>query len=130
MNKHAPTLPLTQNLRWFYLFSLLIGLLTAATSLLGVFAADAVYVTEEIAQSFVANDVINLFIGLPILLLAMWLAWRGPFNWPALLAGSAVLWALQLYGLFVRCLFQRTFCVVPDHCNFERIHNHRACGCC
>ena len=109
MNQHAPTLPLTQRLRWFYLFSLLIGLLTAAASLMGIFAPNDIYPTQEIAQSFVANDVVNLFIGLPILLLSMWLAWRGRLLgllfWPGALFYGLYNYTAYLFGVSFSGLF-------------------------
>jgi len=56
---------------------LLIALLTAIVSIAGLLSPDQVYPTEELQQSFVPTDVINLFIGFPILLGSMWLAHRG-----------------------------------------------------
>jgi len=43
----------------------------------GLFYPTRLYPTDELRQSFVANDVVNLFIGLPVLLGSMWLARRG-----------------------------------------------------
>ena len=36
-----------------------------------------IYPTDELLRAFMSNDVVNLFIGLPILLGSMWLARRG-----------------------------------------------------
>jgi hypothetical protein len=49
----------------------------AVASLAGVLFQSTVYPIEELRQSFVANDVVNLLIGLPVLLGSMWLARRG-----------------------------------------------------
>jgi hypothetical protein len=49
----------------------------AAASLAGLLFPASIYPTEELRRAFVSNDVVNLFIGLPILLGAMWLARRG-----------------------------------------------------
>ena len=74
---HSPNgLPLRLGLGWFYLFSLLIALLTAIASLAGILFADLVYPTAEAQGSFLANDVVNLIIGLPILVISMGLARR------------------------------------------------------
>ncbi len=48
-----------------------------ALSLAGLLFPLAIYPSEDLRQSFVANDVVNLVIGLPALLGALWLARRG-----------------------------------------------------
>lgn len=67
----------TQDLRLSYALSLAIALLMTVTSLAGLLSQSSLYPTEELRQTFVSNDVVNLFIGLPILLGSMWLAKRG-----------------------------------------------------
>jgi hypothetical protein len=49
----------------------------AVASVAGLLYPARLYPTEELRQSFVPNDVVNLFLGLPILLGSMWLARRG-----------------------------------------------------
>jgi hypothetical protein len=72
----------------------------AAASLTGIFFQEAVYPTVDLRRSFVANDVVNLVIGLPILLGAMGLASRGRLVglllWP-----GALLYALYNYMIFL-----------------------------
>jgi len=63
-----------------YALSLLIALMMAGMSLAVLFFQSAIYPTEETRQSFVANDVVNLFIGLPILLASMALSRRGKLS--------------------------------------------------
>ncbi len=58
-----------------YGVSLLIALLVAVTSAAGLLAN--IYPTEELRQSFLANDLVNLVIGLPMLLGSVWSARRG-----------------------------------------------------
>jgi hypothetical protein len=70
-------LPLKVSLKLGYLFSLLIALFTAIASIATLMYPDRIYPTAELRQTFLANDVVNLFIGLPILLGSMWLARRG-----------------------------------------------------
>ena len=70
-------LPLTYSLMLSYVFSLLVALIMAAASVAGLLYPAHLYPTEELRRSFVANDVVNLAIGLPILLGSMWLARRG-----------------------------------------------------
>lgn len=52
----------------------------------GILFSANVYWTEGLITSFVPNDVVNLFIGLPILLGSMWLTWRG--EWIGCSAGQ------------------------------------------
>jgi hypothetical protein len=70
-------LPVRRDLTLAFVLSLLAALLMAIASAGGFFAPTRFYPTDELFRAFVANDVVNLFIGLPILLAAMWLAWRG-----------------------------------------------------
>jgi len=80
MNTHqdCPTgLPIRRNLTAFYALSLLVAILMALVSAAGILYRAIVYPTEALLQTFVPNDVVNLFIGLPILLGSMGLAWRG-----------------------------------------------------
>jgi hypothetical protein len=55
----------------------MIVILMAITSIAGLISRTFIYPTDELVQSFLPNDVVNLFIGLPILLGSMWLTWRG-----------------------------------------------------
>ena len=71
------SLPLTRALTLSYVFSLVIALIMSVASVSGLLYPTRLYPTDELLQSFVANDVVNLFIGLPILLGSMWLARRG-----------------------------------------------------
>ena len=74
---HHTNLPIRRNLALIYLFSFLIAILMAVASAAGILYRTSVYPTEGLLRAFVSNDVVNLFIGLPILLSSMWLAWRG-----------------------------------------------------
>jgi hypothetical protein len=67
----------TRDLTGVFAFSLLVALLTAAASLLGLLLPDRLYPSEDLQQSFLVNDVINLVIGLPALLGSIWSARRG-----------------------------------------------------
>lgn len=57
--------------------SIIVAGLMTALSLVGLLFPMVTYPSEELRQSFVANDVVNLVIGLPVLLGALWLARRG-----------------------------------------------------
>ncbi|HEX2993315.1 MAG TPA: hypothetical protein VHP14_00735 [Anaerolineales bacterium] len=60
-----------------YAISLIIAVLMAVVSIAGFQYRTAIYPTEELRQAFVPNDIVNLFLGVPILLGSMWLTWRG-----------------------------------------------------
>jgi hypothetical protein len=93
-------LPITRNLTSAYTLSIVIGLLMAGVSLAGLLFQGIIYPTGELRSSFVANDVVNLIIGLPILLGSMWLAWRGRLVglllWP-----GALLYILYNYIAYI-----------------------------
>jgi hypothetical protein len=74
---HNPRLPIRNSLTLFYLLSLLIAVLTVAGSIVGIVYRTDVYPTEELLGSSVANDILNLALGVPLLLASMLLAWRG-----------------------------------------------------
>jgi hypothetical protein len=54
-----------------------VAALMTILSLAGLFSPLATYPSEDLRRSFAANDVVNLVIGLPALLGALWLARRG-----------------------------------------------------
>ena len=93
-------LPITRNLTLAYALSLAITLLMASLSLGGLLYQSTLYPTSELRQSFLANDVVNLLIGLPILLGSIWLTRRGKLVglllWP-----GALLYILYNYIAYV-----------------------------
>jgi hypothetical protein len=60
-----------------FTLSIVVAVLMTALSLAGLLFPLAVYPAEILRLSFVANDVVNLVIGLPVLLGALWFARRG-----------------------------------------------------
>lgn len=70
-------LPIKGKLVSIYIVSSLIAVLMAVVSIIGLCYRNLIYPTDDLIRTFVSNDVVNLFIGLPILLGSMWLAWRG-----------------------------------------------------
>jgi hypothetical protein len=77
-----------------YVLSLIVGVSTAVASILGLLFPATFYPTEALRQAFLANDVVNFIIGLPILFGSMWLARRGK------LAGLLLWPGALLYGLY------------------------------
>ncbi|MFZ5819396.1 MAG: hypothetical protein ACOYYJ_05800 [Chloroflexota bacterium] len=118
---------LTRNLSAVSTLSTVIAGLMAALSLAGLLFPLEIYPSEDLRQSFLANDVVNLVIGLPILLGMLWLFRREnllgllglpgalfyvtynaiayaaamPLTWPFFVhLGLAVLSAVAIFGLF------------------------------
>jgi hypothetical protein len=60
-----------------FVISYVVALLMIVASLAGLFFPSVVYPTESLRRAFLANDVVNLLIGLPILLVSMRLARSG-----------------------------------------------------
>jgi len=70
-------IPVKRNLTAAYFLSTVIAAVMVGVSLAGLFYQGFFYPAEELRRSFVPNDVVSLFIGLPILLGSMWFARRG-----------------------------------------------------
>ncbi len=85
----AGPLPVGQRRGLLTAASLAVALLVGALSLAGLLLQETVYPSVELRQSFVANDLVTLLVGLPGLLAALWLAWRGRLIgllfWPGVL---------------------------------------------
>ena len=122
MNENG-SLPLKKEIGQLYTLALIIALLAVIASIAGLVSPNTIYPTAELRESFLANDVTTLFIGLPILLASMWLSRRGkllgllllpgalffmlynylvyllamPFNWFYLLYPAIII--LSIYGL-------------------------------
>jgi hypothetical protein len=94
-----PALPIKRNLTLIYATSFIIAILMATVSVAGLLYRTTIYPTEELLRSFVSTDVVNLFIGLPILLGSIWLTWRGKLVgllcWP-----GALLFVLYNYIVY------------------------------
>jgi len=76
------------NLSLIYASSIIIAILMTIASMAGLISRATIYQTEDLVQSFVPNDVVNLFIGLPILLGSMWLTRRGKLIGPLFWMGA------------------------------------------
>jgi hypothetical protein len=94
------SLPVRQKLTLAYILSFIVALIMGAVSIAGLIYRSGVYPTGELLRAFVSNDVVNLFIGLPILLGSMWVAQRGKLIgllcWP-----GALFYVLYNYIVYV-----------------------------
>jgi hypothetical protein len=77
MRPNTRSLPLTRSLSPARALALIAALLMTAASLAGLLFPAGLYPAEALRRAFLSNDVVNLFIGLPILLGSMWAAHRG-----------------------------------------------------
>ena len=102
-------LPIRRNLTLAYIFSLIIAILMAAASIAGLLYPAVIYPKDELLQSFMPNDVVNLFIGAPILLGSMWLARRGQLIgllfWPGALFYVLYNYIAYVFGMPSSVLF-------------------------
>ena len=71
-----------------FAISYVVALLVTITSLAGLLFPSVVYPTESLRRAFLANDVVNLLIGVPVLLLALTSARRGNLRGRLFLPGA------------------------------------------
>ena len=76
------------NLSMIYVSTVILAVLMTVASIAGIFSSEIIYPTDELIQTFVPNDVVNLFIGLPILFVSMWLTRRGKLVGPLFWMGA------------------------------------------
>lgn len=115
-NASNDTLPITRDLTFVYQVSAIIAILMTIASVSGLLFSFAIYPTDDVLQTFFANDVINLLIGLPILIGSIWLSWRGKliglllwpgallyvlYNYTAYLFSVPLNWTLIIYLILV-----------------------------
>ena len=107
--EHNASLPIRHNLTLVYIFSLIIAILMAAASIAGLLYPAVIYPKDELLQSFMPNDVVNLFIGAPILLGSMWLARRGQLIgllfWPGALFYVLYNYIAYVFGMLSNMMF-------------------------
>ena len=72
-----PALPVKGNLAPASVASLAAGMAVAVGSVVSLTVPAIAYPTKDLMRSFLPNDVVNLAVGLPALLVSMWLARRG-----------------------------------------------------
>ena len=107
------TLPLTQDIKHVYTLSFIIALLTVIASIAGLLFPNIVYPTDELSETFPSNDVVTLFIGLPILLVSVRLSKGGKLVGLLLLPGALffILYNYLVYSLAMP--FNLIFIIYP-----------------
>jgi hypothetical protein len=110
------SLPLAGSLRALYGISLLIAALTTAAALAGVLYPQQFYPTRELYDAAYANDLVTLLLGLPALLLTMWLAHRrwliGLLLWPGALFYGFYNYTAYLFSMPFALLFPLYLAIV------------------
>lgn len=96
-------LPLKNEISSAQSLSLIVTVLMGLMSLAGLIFQARIYPSEEVIQSLLANDVVNLFIGVPILLISMWLTKRseliGLLLWPGALVYVLYNYIAYVFGM-------------------------------
>lgn len=100
---NSSTLPRTRKFSQTYVLSFVVGLLMAGVSLWGLLFPDSLYPTSELRSTYLPNDLVNLFIGLPILFASIWLSQRGVMAglllWPGALLYTLYNYTSYIFGL-------------------------------
>lgn len=93
-------LPIKHNLKLNYIFSFIITILMTIASISGILFSSIIYPTDELLSTFMSNDVVNLLIGLPIILISIFLTARnkliGLLFWP-----GALFFVLYNYLIYI-----------------------------
>ena len=135
-------LPVRGDLILASVFSLVSALLMGAVSLGGLLWPAAFYSTEALFQTFVPNDVVNLFIGLPILLGSLWLMKRGKLVgllfWPGALLYIVYNYIAYIVGIplsgftfvYVALVLLSTYCILDFLKNIDKksVHEQLSTG--
>jgi len=100
MKSNEDNLPIKCNLKLVYILSLIIASLLVFTSGSGILLGSTIYPTDELFNNFISNDVVNLLIGLPIILVSIILTLRGKLVgllfWP-----GSLLFVVYNYMIYV-----------------------------
>ena len=100
MKSNEENLPIKRNLKLVYILSLLITCLFAFASVSGILLGPRIYPTEELRNNFTANDVVNILIGLPVILVSIVYTLRGRLVGLLFLPGS-LLFVVYNYMIYV-----------------------------
>lgn len=107
-------LPFKRDLSQPFTLAFISAILMTLISLAGIVFQSSLYQPDELRRSFVANDILNLLIGLPFLLGSVWSARRGKWIGLLLLPG-ALLYIVYNYIAYTVAMLQ-TWLVLPGLC--------------
>lgn len=93
-------LPITRSLTLEYANSFVVTIIMVVASTVGIMYRSVIYPTEKLSIGFVSTDLLNLVVGLPVLLVSMWLTRRGKLAgllcWP-----GALFYVLYIYTSYL-----------------------------
>jgi hypothetical protein len=107
-------LPIKRDLSQHYTFSIISAILMTVISLTGIVFQSSLYASDELRQSFVANDILNLVIGLPFTLGSVWSARRG--KWIGLLFQPGALFYIVYNYIAYSIAMLQTWLALPGLC--------------
>ena len=103
LNSPTASLPLNRDPGPVISLSIISAILMTAASLGGLLFSSRLYPTDELRQAYLANDLVNLLVGLPILLGCTWLARRGKLLgllcWPGALLYTTYNYIAYIFGI-------------------------------
>ena len=93
-------LPLKRSLSREYAISIIVMAIILLASTAGIMYRNVMYPIEKLSVGYVATDLLNIVVGLPILLVSMWLTQRGKLTgllcWP-----GALFYVLYVYTSYL-----------------------------
>ena len=82
-------LPIKHGLTIEYVISIIVSIIMVITSIVGILYSSVIYQTEKLSIGYISSDLLNLTVGLPVLLVSMWLTRKGKLAgllcWPGAL---------------------------------------------
>ncbi len=100
MKLNNEKLPIKGNLKLVYILSLIIASLFVFISALGILLGSTFYSTDDLFNNFVSNDIVNVLIGFPIILVSIFWALQGKLVGLLLWSGS-LLFVVYNYMIYV-----------------------------
>jgi len=105
----AVRFPVRSDLNLIYINTLILVILMTGISITGIIFQNKIYSSEEISVVFVPNDFVNLFLGVPILIISLFLTIRkkliGLLLYPGALFYITYIYVSYLLGLPFNALF-------------------------
>lgn len=93
-------LPITRSLTLEYVISIVVSIIMVIASIVGILYSSVTYPTEKLSIGFISTDLLNLVVGLPVLLVSMWLTRKGKLTgllcWP-----GALFYVLYIYTSYL-----------------------------
>ena len=123
----STSIPTTKNLTHLYNLSLIICLIMAGVSITSLVIPSRIYPTDNLIESFLTNDLVNLLVGVPILLISIRLTHQGKliglllwpgavmyitYNYIAYIFGMPLGWSLPFYLILVIGSLYVAYCLV------------------